>query len=405
MKRRLAAILAADVAGYSRLMEVDEEATLRTLKEFREIIDALIARHDGRVFGSAGDSVLAEFASPVEAVRCAVEIQEENRKNNANLSEDRRMRFRIGVHLGDVMADGDNLFGDGVNLAARFEGLAEPGGICVSEAIHAQVRKTPDLGFEFTGNRQIKNIAEEVPVYRVLVGAGAAPGIAGAKQPRRGLRWVAMAAAAVVVAGAVAMAVWVSFLRPPPPVANVASDATPAVMLSDRPSIAVLPFVNISGDDEQEYFADGMTGDLITDLSKISGLTVISRTSTSGYKGKKIDIREVGEALGIQYVMEGSEHNTRSRRSRLSRTGSRCDIKITSQVCSHLHIVQIPWHRFPWMSVCQFQRNREGTHQCQQKREEDQTPATRQFQIRNGKHPVRTESSRHGGDNGVVIGL
>lgn len=306
MKRRLAAILAADVAGYSRLMEVDEEATLRTLKEFRETIDALIARRDGRVFGSAGDSVLAEFASPVEAVRCAVEIQEENRKNNANLSEDRRMRFRIGVHLGDVMADGDNLFGDGVNLAARFEGLAEPGGICVSEAIHAQVRKTPDLCFEFMGNRQVKNIAEEVPVYRVLAGADAAPGTAGAKQPQRGLRWVAMAAAAVVVAAAVAMAIWISFLRPPPPVANVVSDVTPAVMLSDRTSIAVLPFVNISGDDEQEYFADGMTEDLITDLSKISGLTVISRTSTSGYKGKKIDIREVGEALGIQYVMEGS---------------------------------------------------------------------------------------------------
>jgi TolB-like protein/class 3 adenylate cyclase/Flp pilus assembly protein TadD len=304
MKRRLAAILAADVAGYSRLMEVDEEATLRTLKEFRETIDMLIARHDGRVFGSAGDSVIAEFASPVEAVRCAVEIQEENGKRNGNLPEDRRMRFRIGVNLGDVMADGDNLFGDGVNLAARLEGLAEPGGICVSEAIHAQVRKTLDLGFEFMGNQQVKNIAEKVPVYRVQMGAGAAPGVAGAK-PRQWRR-MALAAAAVVIAGGVAMAIWGPFLRPSPPPANVASGETPAVILTDRPSIAVLPFVNISGDDEQEYFSDGMTEDLITDLSKISGLTVISRTSTSGYKGKKIDIREVGEALDVRYVLEGS---------------------------------------------------------------------------------------------------
>jgi TolB-like protein len=304
MKRRLAAILAADVAGYSRLMEVDEEATLRTLKLFRETIDALIVRHDGRVFGSAGDSVLAEFASPVEAVRCAVGIQEENGNNNANLSEDRRMRFRIGVHLGDVMADGNNLFGDGVNLAARIEGLAEPGGICVSEAIHAQVRKTLDLGFEFLGNQQVKNIAEEVPVYRVHMGAGATPGTARAKQQQ--WRWMALAAAAAVILGVAAMANRDFFLRPSPPPANVASDEIPAVMLSDRPSIAVLPFVNMSGDAEQEYFSDGMTEDLITDLSKISNLTVISRTSTSGYKGKKIDIREVGEALNVRYVVEGS---------------------------------------------------------------------------------------------------
>jgi TolB-like protein/class 3 adenylate cyclase len=304
MKRRLAAIMAADVAGYSRLMEVEEEATLRSLKECRETIDTLIARRHGRVFGSAGDSVIAEFASPVEAVRCAVEIQEEIEKRNADLSENRRMCFRIGVNLGDVMADGDNLFGDGVNLAARLEGLAEPGGICVSESIHAQVRKTLHLGFEFLGNQQVKNFAEKVPVYRVHMGVGAASGIAGAKQ--RQWRRMALAATAIVIAGIVAVAIWVIFLRPSPPPANVASEQTPGVILTDRPSLAVLPFVNISGDDEQEYFSDGMTEDLITDLSRISGLTVISRTSTSGYKGKKVDIRDVGKALGVRYVLEGS---------------------------------------------------------------------------------------------------
>jgi len=304
MKRRLAAILAADVAGYSRMMEVDEEATLRTLKEFRHLIDALIARHHGRVFGSAGDSVIAEFASPVEAVRCALAIQEEAEISNAGLSEDRQMRFRIGVNLGDVMADGDNLFGDGVNLAARLEGLADPGGICVSDSIYTQVRKTLDVDFEYLGTHEVKNFSEGVPVYRAATSASTARKTAApVTRQRRRTAFATVAVAAVAVA---AVAMWDLFLRPSPVPPDVASGRTEIAAFSDRTSIAVLPFVNISADDEQEYFSDGMTVDLITDLSKISNLSVISSTSTAGYKGKKVDVREIGKALNVRYVIEGS---------------------------------------------------------------------------------------------------
>ncbi|MFQ5958828.1 MAG: adenylate/guanylate cyclase domain-containing protein, partial [Alphaproteobacteria bacterium] len=182
VERRLAAILAADVAGYSRLMDADEEATLRTLKAYREVIDGLVASHRGRVFGAAGDSVIAEFASPVEAVRCAVDIQRSVETSNADLPEDRRMRFRIGVNLGDVMVEGDDLLGDGVNVAARLEGSADAGGICISGGAYDQVRKALDLGYEFLGKHKVKNIAEPVPVYRVHTDPGAVPRITGAQR-------------------------------------------------------------------------------------------------------------------------------------------------------------------------------------------------------------------------------
>ncbi len=218
MERRLVAILAADVVGYSRLMGGDEEATLATLNAYREVIDRLVADHHGRVFGSAGDSVIAEFASPVEAVRCAVKIQQELESRNAGLAEDHRLRFRIGVNLGDVMAEGENLFGDGVNIAARLEQLAEPGGINVSEDMYRQVEGKIDVAFDDLGEQRLKNVAKPVRVYSVRLGAG---GPGATDRLKEGLP------------------------------------------IPDKPTIAVLPFTNLSGDPEQEYFADGISEDII----------------------------------------------------------------------------------------------------------------------------------------------
>ncbi|MCH7776977.1 MAG: adenylate/guanylate cyclase domain-containing protein [Gemmatimonadetes bacterium] len=304
MERRLAAILAADVVGYSRLMEADEEATVRTLSTYREIIVGLVASHHGRVFGSAGDSVIAEFASPVEAVRCAADIQRELEAHNVDLPEDRRMRLRIGVNLGDVIVEGDNLLGDGVNIAARLETLAEPGGISLARSVFDQVKKQLDLGYEYLGEHAVKNIAEPVPVYRVLTEPEAAGKIIG-ETKRATQSWKRMALAAVVfvligVAGAV------TWLRPWEPTIEPASVERMAFPLPDKPSIAVLPFSNMSDDPSQDYFADGMTEDLITDLSKISGLFVIARNSSFSYKGQQVKVRQVAEDLGVRYVLEGS---------------------------------------------------------------------------------------------------
>jgi TolB-like protein/class 3 adenylate cyclase len=304
MERRLAAILAADVVGYSSLMEADEEATARTLSTYLEIVEDLVASHHGRVFGSAGDSVVAEFPSPVEAVRCAVDIQRELEIHNVDLPEDRRMRLRIGVNLGDVMVEGDNLLGDGVNIAARLETLADAGGICLSRSVFDQIKKQLDLGYEYLGEHEVKNIAEPIPVYRVLTEPEAAGKVIGEKelatQSWKRATLVSAVAVLIGVAGAVA------WLRPWEPRIEPASVERMALPLPDKPSIAVLPFINMSGDPEQEYFADGMTEDLITDLSKISGLFVIARNSTFTYKGKTVTIRQVAEELGVRYVLEGS---------------------------------------------------------------------------------------------------
>ncbi len=311
VQRRLAAILAADVVGYSRLMDVDEEATLRTLKAYRQIIGVLVTSHRGRVFGAAGDSVIAEFASPVEAVRCAVEIQQDLEKSNADLPKDRLMRFRIGVNLGDIMVDGDDLLGDGVNVAARLEGLADAGGICISEGAYAQVKKTLDLGYEFLGKHKVKNIEEPVPVYRVHMDTGAVPRISGAQ--RRQWQRAALVTAAGAVVAVVAVAAWDLYLRPAPPPAEVASGEAPALELPDMPSIAVLPFENLSGDPEQEYFSDGLTNDIITDLAKFRELFVIASNSTFTYKGKAVKVEEVSRDLGVRYVLEGSVQRAEGR--------------------------------------------------------------------------------------------
>ena len=301
VQRRLAAILAADVEGYSRLMSADEEATLRTLKTYREIIDGLIVRHDGRVFSTGVDSVLAEFASAVEAVRCAISIQEELRVRNAELAEDRRMRLRIGINVGDVMVEGDELFGDGVNVAARLEGLAEADGICISGSAFDQVKNKLSAGFEDIGPQAVKNIAEPVPAFRVVAGqVTVAPG--GRPSVARRWRVPAIAAALVVVIATGGLAWW----QPWAPDVEPASVDKMAFRLPDKPSIAVLPFQNLSGDPDQEYFSDGLTEDIITNIASFPNLFVIARNSTNKFRGKAVDIRDVAHDLGVRYVLEGS---------------------------------------------------------------------------------------------------
>ncbi len=304
MERRLAAILAADVVGYSRLMEADEEATVRALDACRRVIDGLVADHRGRVFGRAGDSVVAEFPSPVEAVRCAVDIQRELEARNADLPEDRRMRLRIGVNLGDVIVEGDNLLGDGVNIAARLETLADAGGIFLSRPVFDQIKKQLDLGYEFLGEHEVKNIAEPVPVYRVLTEPEAAGKIIGeTKRAKQAWKWVALAGAVVALVGVASAVTW---LRPWEPTVEPASVERMAFPLPEKPSIAVLPFDNLSGDPGQDHVADGLTEDIIITLSQVSRLFVIARNSTFVYRDEPVKVQQVAQDLGVRYVLEGS---------------------------------------------------------------------------------------------------
>jgi TolB-like protein/class 3 adenylate cyclase len=261
--RRLAAILAADVAGYSRLMGVDEEGTLERLKALRRgLLDPKIAEHHGRIVKTTGDGLLVEFASVVDAVRCAVAVQQAMPERNIGVAADNRIELRIGVNLGDVIVEGDDLYGDGINIAARIEALADPGGVLVSNTVHDHVRDRLPFAFEDLGEQQVKNIPRPVRVYRVS-DAGAA-----AKGP------------------------------------SVPAPTAPP--LPEKPSIAVLPFANMSGDPEQEYFADGMVEEIITALSRIRWLFVIARNSSFTYKGQAIDVKQVGRELGVRYILEGS---------------------------------------------------------------------------------------------------
>ncbi len=303
MERRLAAILATDVVGYSRLMGEDEAGTLDALKTHRkELLDPKAAQYGGRTIKLMGDGALMEFASVVDAVTFAVEVQCAVRDGNTGVGEDRRITYRIGINIGDVIVEGDDIYGDGVNVAARLEALAEPGGVCLARNVFEQVKDKFDLTFEHLGEREVKNIAEPVTIYRVALDDKAdalvTPVVRAQAGPAR--RWWPAAAAIVFVLAAAGALWWQPWKAETEPAGRG------ILALAEKPSIAVLPFVNISGDAEQEYFSDGMTEDLITDLAKISDLTVISRTSTSGYKGRKIDIREVGDALGVRYVLEGS---------------------------------------------------------------------------------------------------
>jgi len=267
VERRLAAILAADVAGYSRLIEADEEGTLGRLKALRaEIIDPLITSHHGRIVKTTGDGLLVEFASVVDALRCAVEMQAALAQSNAPTPSDHRIEFRIGINVGDIVVDDGDIFGDGVNVAARLEGLADPGGICVSTRVQEDAAGRLDLAFEDLGEQALKNIARPVRAYRVVRAAGSS----------------------------------LKRVSPGPP-------------LPDKPSIAVLPFANMSGDPEQEYFADGMVEEIITALSCIRWLFVIARNSTFTYKGRAVDVKQIGRELGVRYVLEGSVHKAGGR--------------------------------------------------------------------------------------------
>jgi adenylate cyclase len=258
-KRKLTAILSADVKGYSRLMQDDEESTVRTITAYREVMVGHITTQNGSVVDAKGDNVLAEFPSVVDAVRCAVEIQKELGKRNDDLPEHRRMEFRIGINLGDVIEENDTIYGDGVNIAARLEGLAEGGGICISGSAYEQIEGKVPFAFEYMGEQAVKNIRKPVRAYRVRMERG---------------------------------------------VPNVATRQE--FTLPDKPSIAVLPFVNMSGDPEQEYFSDGISEEIITWLSKIPRLFVAARNSTFTFKGQSVKVREVGRELGVRYIMEGS---------------------------------------------------------------------------------------------------
>jgi TolB-like protein/class 3 adenylate cyclase len=265
--RRLAAILAADVAGYSRLIGADEGGTLQALKAIRaELIDPTIVAHNGRLVKTTGDGLLVEFGSVVDALRCATEVQAGMAERNATAPPDKRIEFRIGINMGDIVVEDGDIFGDGVNVAARLEGLAEPGGICVSARVQEDASGKLDLAFEDLGEQALKNITRPVRAYRVATGLvpGAAPEM-------------------------------------------------PALPLPDKPSIAVLPFANMSGDPEQEYFADGMVEEIITALSRIRSLFVIARNSSFTYKGQAVDVKQVGRGLGVRYVLEGSVRKAGSR--------------------------------------------------------------------------------------------
>jgi len=299
-KRKLTTILSADVVGYSRLMEDNEEATIQTLNTYRNSMSTLIEQHRGRVVDMTGDNLMAEFSSVVDAVKCAVEAQKEMGERNADLPENRRMLFRIGVNLGDIVEEDNRIYGDGVNIAARLEGLAEGGGICISGTAYDQLKNKLELGYEYLGEHSVKNIAAPVRVYKVLMEPEAVGKIIGEK--RKTKRWMAVAAAAVLLIG---LAGWYLYIEQSKRI-EPASVKKMAFPLPDKPSIAVLPFDNLSGDSEQEYFSDGITEQIITSLSKVPYIFVIARNSTFAYKGKPAKIQQIAEELAVRYVLEGS---------------------------------------------------------------------------------------------------
>ena len=261
-KRKLAAILSADVEGYSRLMGQNEEQTIRTLTSYRTTISNLVEQYRGRVVDSPGDNILAEFNSVVDAVESAIKIQIELAERNAEVPMEKRMQFRIGINLGDVVEEEGRIYGDGVNIAARVESMADAGGICISGTVYDHVENKLDCKYDYLGEKQVKNISRPIRVYNLLMKSE--------------------------------------------PSADVASEERMALPLPDKPSIAVLPFMNMSGDPSQEYFSDGLTEQIINGICKVSNLFVIARNSSFAYKGRSVNIRQVGKELGVRYILEGS---------------------------------------------------------------------------------------------------
>ncbi|HEX6113792.1 MAG TPA: adenylate/guanylate cyclase domain-containing protein [Geminicoccaceae bacterium] len=312
-KRKLAAVLCADVEGYSRLMGADEAGTHATLTAYRKVLADTIAEHGGRVVGTAGDSVLADFPSVVEALRAAVDIQAQFAERNAELPADRRLRFRIGINLGDVIVDGEDIFGDGVNVAARVQALAEPGGIAVSGAVYDQVRNKLDLGFRDRGTHRVKNIAEPVRVYGVMLES---PAARRAARVARGFWLVAIGAGAAMVVLALAVTAWLHWPqaqrsdRAEPGSRTEAEPAAdplqPTSAVGARPAIAVLPFDNQGGEPEQDYFSDGITEDIISALGRFSNLQVMSFDAVAPYKGQTVTPERLSEDLEVRYVVDGS---------------------------------------------------------------------------------------------------
>jgi adenylate cyclase len=341
LKRKLAAILSADVKGYSRLMGEDEEWTVRTLNTHKAVIRNLVSQHRGRVVDAPGDNVLAEFGSVVDAVQCAVEIQQVLKAKNALLPETRRMEFRIGINLGDVIEEEDRIYGDGVNIAARLEGLADPGGICISETAYLQIENKLPLQYDFMGEHEVKNIARPVKAYRALLedeakakakaeaegkGKAEAETNEAARRKAQGARGrkvtLGILGAVMIAVGAVAL--WHFVISPKPRPVEKADPKKMALPLPDLPSIAVLPFANMSEDPKQESLCDGITEEIITALSKAPHLFVISRQSAFSYKGKPVKVKQVSEELGVKYVLEGS----------VQKSGDR--IRITAQLIDAL---------------------------------------------------------------------
>ena len=313
--RRLAAILAADVARYSRLMGADEEGTHKRLKgHLRELIEPKIAEHRGRVVKNTGDGFLAEFASVVDAVRCAIEVQRGMVDRNTAVPLEKRIEFRVGINLGDVIAEAEDIFGDGVNVAARLEALAEPGGICISRVVRDQIRDKLPYAFEDRGEQEVKNIARPVRVFALPAAMIGELPIADwpsavTRQRRRIVPQLAAAAAAVFVIAVIAWWVWPGLRTTATPATAVATAATTSVgqsLVAPRLSIVVLPFANLSNDPDQQYLADGITEDLTTDLSRLPDLFVISRNNAFTYRNKSDEAGKIGRELGVRYLLEGS---------------------------------------------------------------------------------------------------
>ena len=326
-KRKLAAILSADAVGYSRLMGEDEAATVKTLGNYKRVVSDLIKQHRGRVVDAPGDNILAEFASVVDAVQCAVAAQKEIQARNLELPEIRRMQFRMGINLGDVIEEEDSIYGDGVNIAARLESLAEPGGICVSKTAFDQIETKLPLGYEYLGEQPVKNIARPVPAYKVLMEPRVTVKTPARARPKEGARRTSMfiALVSILLIMAAAAAVFWRYAFPPAPTpVEKASQQQMAFPLPDKPSIAVMPFLNMTGEQNRDVFCDGLSESLIMALSKVPNLFVIARESSFRYKGKEVKTKQVSEELGVQYVLEGS----------VQRAGDR--VRVTAQLIDAL---------------------------------------------------------------------